>query len=112
MRIGAYIESKNMHKTAPHSKAQQNATRQRALDKDLPGDQEDVTANQQPKDGIHRRDFIKRTGLALAGVTAAATILPAVRRGIAANPTEITFSSAKFFGKQTIAEVVEAYNSS
>ena len=100
-----------MHKTAPHSKAQRSSTRQQ-LDRDLPGDKEDITVNQQPEDDIRRRDFIKRTGLALAGVTAAATLVPAVRRGIAANPTEITFSSAKFFGKETIAEVVDAYNSS
>jgi multiple sugar transport system substrate-binding protein len=112
MRINAYIKRQNMHKTAPYRKAQQGATRPRALAQDVPSDQEDVPANQQPEDGINRRDFIKRTGLALAGATAAASILPAVRRGIAANPTEITFSSAKFFGKETIAEVVNAYNSS
>ena len=72
---------------------------------------------QQPEsetgEGIHRRDFIKRTGLALAGVSAASALLPSVRRGMAAttSPTEITFSSAKFFGKETIAEVVNAFNS-
>ena len=48
------------------------------------------------------------------GLTAGSTLLTSVRRGIAAGakPTEITFSSAKFFGKETIAEVVEAFNSS
>ena len=103
-----------MHKTAPHSKAQQSFTRQRALDQDVRSDKEEISPNQKPEDGIHRRDFIKRTGLALAGVTAASTFLPSVRQGMAAgtNPTEITFSSAKFFGKETIAEVVDAYNSS
>jgi multiple sugar transport system substrate-binding protein len=103
-----------MHKTAPHSKAQQSSTRQRALDQDVRSDKEEISTNLKPEDGIHRRDFIKRTGLALAGVTAASTLLPSVRRGMAAgtNPTEITFSSAKFFGKETIAEVVDAYNSS
>src|SRR6202047_3741949 len=101
-----------MHKTAPQSKAQQSSTRQRALDQDVCSDKEDISPNQKPEDGIHRRDFIKRTGLALAGVTAASTFLPSVRRGMAAgtNLTEITFSSAKFFGKQTIAEVVSAFN--
>jgi multiple sugar transport system substrate-binding protein len=62
--------------------------------------------------GIRRRDFLKRAGLTLAGVTAASSLLPARRAWAAGgNPTEITFASAKFYGKQTIAEVVEAYNS-
>jgi multiple sugar transport system substrate-binding protein len=30
----------------------------------------------------------------------------------AAGPVELTFASAKFYGKQTIAEVVDAFNSS
>jgi multiple sugar transport system substrate-binding protein len=68
--------------------------------------------NQRPLEGIRRRDFIKQTGLALAGATTASALLTTTRRAIAANPTEITFASAKFFGKQTIAEVVEAYNAS
>src|SRR5215831_1999606 len=104
-----------MHKTAyPPTKAQQSFTPERALDQDVRRDKEDVSANQKPQDGIHRRDFIKRSGLALAGVTAASAFLPSVRRAMAAGagPTEITFASAKFFGKQTIAEVVQAYNSS
>ena len=98
-----------MYKTAPHSKAQQSFTRQRALDQDVRSDKEEISTNQKPQDGIHRRDFIKRTGLALAGVTAASTFLQSVRRGMAAgtNSTEITFSSAKFYGKETIAEVVD-----
>ena len=33
-------------------------------------------------------------------------------RAAGSSPTEITFTSAKFFGKQTIAEVAEAYNAS
>jgi multiple sugar transport system substrate-binding protein len=61
--------------------------------------------------GMPRRDFLKRAGLTLAGVTAASSLLPARRAWAAGgNPTEITFASAKFYGKQTIAEVVEAYN--
>jgi multiple sugar transport system substrate-binding protein len=58
-----------------------------------------------------RRDFLKRAGLTLAGVTVASSLLPARRaRAAGGNPTEITFASAKFYGKQTLAEVVEAYN--
>ena len=103
-----------MHKTAPLITAQQSFTRQPTLDQDLRSGMEDSSPSQKPGEGIHRRDFIKRTGLALAGVTAASALLPSVRRGVAAstNPTEITFSSAKFFGKETIAEVVNAFNSS
>jgi multiple sugar transport system substrate-binding protein len=72
-----------------------------------------VRANSDAAIGIGRRDFIRRTGLAVAGLTAASTILSSARRGLAAgSKTEITFSSAKFFGKETIAEVVEAFNAS
>ncbi len=62
--------------------------------------------------GMPRRDFLKRTGLAVAGVTAGASSLLPARRSWAAGSaaTEITFASAKFFAKETIAEVVEAYN--
>jgi multiple sugar transport system substrate-binding protein len=104
-----------MHKIAsPHEKAHQSFTPEPALDQELRRHKEEIRASQRPLDGIHRRDFIKRTGLALAGVTTASTLLPSIRRGMAAdaNPTEITFASAKFFGKETIAEVVQAYNSS
>src|SRR5580692_245439 len=103
-----------MHKIAPHSKAQQSFTLQPALDQDVGRDKKDISPNQKPEDGMHRRDFIKQSGLALAGLATASTLLTTARRGIAAgtNPTEITFSSAKFFGKGTIAEVVDAYNSS
>ena len=61
--------------------------------------------------GVNRRDFIKRSGLALAGATAAATFV-GPRRVYAAGPVEISFASAKFFGKETIAEVVKAFNDS
>jgi multiple sugar transport system substrate-binding protein len=75
---------------------------------------EGVRATPTALEGIGRRDFIKRTGLAVAGLTTASTLLAPVRRVSAAGaaPTEITFSSAKFFGKETIAEVVQAFNSS
>ncbi|MCW6507011.1 ABC transporter substrate-binding protein [Lichenifustis flavocetrariae] len=55
---------------------------------------------------IGRREF-----LAGAGLAAGASLLGAPRAR-AADRVEITFSSAKFFGKQTMAEVVEAYNQS
>jgi multiple sugar transport system substrate-binding protein len=61
--------------------------------------------------GVNRREFIKRTSLAVAGATAASTFI-GPRRVWAAGPVELTFASAKFFGKETIAEVVNAFNSS
>ena len=67
--------------------------------------------NGQPASGVNRREFIKRTGLALAGATAASTFV-GPRRVWAAGPVELTFASAKFYGKQTIAEVVNAFNGS
>ncbi len=77
-------------------------------------EKEVVRERQSGVEGIDRRDFIKRTGLAVAGLTAASSFLSSTRTGFAAGskPAEITFSSAKFFGKETIAEVVEAYNAS
>ena len=67
--------------------------------------------NGQPASGVNRREFIKRTGLALAGVAAVSTFV-GPRRVWAAGPVELTFASAKFYGKQTIAEVVNAFNGS
>ena len=102
-----------MHKTASHSKTQQSST-----PSSTPGHgaylQKDDSPIQRPEDGLPRRDFIKRSGLAIAGLATASTLLSTSRRGWSAgtNPTEITFSSAKFFGKETIANVVEAFNSS
>jgi multiple sugar transport system substrate-binding protein len=60
---------------------------------------------------LSRREFIKRTSLAVAGAGAVATFV-GPRRVWAAGPIELTFASAKFYGKQTIAEVVDAFNSS
>src|SRR5260370_5772628 len=57
-----------------------------------------------PQSGLNRRDFIKRSGLALAGAAAVSTFV-GPRRVYAAGPVELTFASAKFYGKQTIAEV-------
>ena len=65
----------------------------------------------QPSEGVNRREFIKRTGLALAGATAVSTFV-GPRRAWAAGPVELTFASAKFYGKQTIAEIVNAFNDS
>lgn len=45
----------------------------------------------------------------LLGAAAAATAPYRVR---AAGRTEITFASAKFYGKQTVAEIVDIYNQS
>src|SRR5258707_7494680 len=64
-----------------------------------------------PQSGLNRRDFIKRSGLALAGAAAVSTFV-GPRRVYAAGPVELTFASAKFYGKQTIAEVVSAFNDS
>jgi len=47
-----------------------------------------------------------------AGLAAGAALIGGPRRARAAGRTEITFTSAKFFGKETIAEVVDAYNQS
>ena len=55
--------------------------------------------------GIGRRTFIKSGALALG---AAALTVPV--RARAAARAEITFASAKFFAKQTVADVVEIYN--
>jgi multiple sugar transport system substrate-binding protein len=61
---------------------------------------------------IIRREFMRRSGAALGAAAAGATLLSGlpVRRAHAQSRTEITFASAKFFGKETIAEVVESYN--
>lgn len=102
-----------MHKTAyPHTKTQPGARQLSPIDQGAGCDPHRETATGSQNTGIHRRDFIKRTGLALAGVTAASTLFTPVRRVRAAGSTEITFTSAKFFGKQTIAEVAEAFNAS
>ena len=44
------------------------------------------------------------------GAAAGALALGTSRRARAADRVEITFASAKFFGKETLAEVVDAYN--
>jgi multiple sugar transport system substrate-binding protein len=104
-----------MHKTAsPRIDVTQTSNLTQVPNQGLCQGAEGVRANPTALEGIGRRDFIKRTGLAVAGLTTASTLLAPVRRMNAAGaaPTEITFSSAKFFGKETIAEVVQAFNSS
>lgn len=75
-------------------------------------DTPDPRVDPDPQIGLKRREFIKRGGLALAGITAASTLLAPARRAFGADTTELTFTSAKFYGKQTIAEVVDAFNAS
>lgn len=58
------------------------------------------------------RETGRRGFLLGAGLAAGAGLSAAPRRARAAGRTEITFTSAKFFGKETIASVVEAYNQS
>jgi multiple sugar transport system substrate-binding protein len=104
-----------MHKTAsPRIDVTQTSKLTQIPNQGLCQGEESARANPTALEGIGRRDFIKRTGLAVAGLTTASTLLAPVRRMNAAGaaPTEITFSSAKFFGKETIAEVVQAFNSS
>jgi multiple sugar transport system substrate-binding protein len=102
-----------MHKTASHRKTQQSSTPPSTPDHGA-YPQKENSPIQRPEDGLPRRDFIKRSGLAIAGLATASTLLSTSRRGwsAGANPTEITFSSAKFFGKETMANVVDAFNSS
>jgi multiple sugar transport system substrate-binding protein len=104
-----------MHKTAsPRIDVPQNSGPLPVPDQDPRLENEGVRSNPKTVQGVGRRDFIKRTGLAVAGLTSASTLWTAARRGMAAGakPAEITFSSAKFFGKETVAEVVEAFNNS
>jgi multiple sugar transport system substrate-binding protein len=102
-----------MHKDAPQNKPQRDSALS-SPDQYIRIDKKENSPEQKLEDGLHRRDFIKRSGLAIAGLATASTLLTTTRRGWSAgtNPTEITFSSAKFFGKETIANVVEAFNSS
>jgi multiple sugar transport system substrate-binding protein len=102
MRFSAHLDYVLMHKNAPPSAPSVPSP-------DLSGSL--VPAVPQSSEGVNRREFIKRTGLALAGATAVSTFV-GPRRVWAASPVELTFASAKFYGKQTIAEVVNAFNES
>ncbi len=74
---------------------------------DSPGKMEAVPHDltSRPRAGSGRRAF-------LGGVALGAAALGAARPARAADRTEISFASAKFFGKETVAQVVEMYNSS
>jgi multiple sugar transport system substrate-binding protein len=103
MRISAHLDYVNMHK---------NAVPPSAHSVSLPDPMASSAPSvSPPTEGVNRREFIKRTGLALAGATAVSTFV-GPRRVWAAGPVELTFASAKFYGKQTIAEVVNAFNTS
>lgn len=67
----------------------------------------DIAGPRGPAGQIGRREILLGAG-AIAGAGA----LMAPRRARAAGRSEITFASAKFFGKQTVGEVVEVYNQS
>ena len=65
------------------------------------------------RDGGTERSRVKPGRRAfLGGVAMGAAALGATRRARAAGQTEISFASAKFFGKETVAQVVEMYNAS
>lgn len=61
-----------------------------------------------PHSGLGRRQFLKVAGAALA----APAVLSHVSLARAGSPAQITFASAKFFGKRTVAEVVDMFNQS
>jgi multiple sugar transport system substrate-binding protein len=74
-----------------------------------------MTASDKPVDttspktgGLNRRQAMAATGLALGSA-----LLPlAPRRAKAADRAQITFASANFYGRETIAQVVDMYNQS
>src|ERR1700731_2578419 len=98
-----------MHKNAfPHDKSGGDPIPQSVASID---GAQPVNPDADTQSGLNRRDFIKRSSLALAGATAVSTFV-GPRQVYAAGPVELTFASAKFYGKQTIAEVVGAFNES
>jgi multiple sugar transport system substrate-binding protein len=101
MRFSAHLTYVDMHKNAVSPSTPSSPALSAA------GSPNGLPASE----GVNRREFIRRTGLALAGATAASTFV-GPRRVWAAGPVELNFASAKFFGKQTIAEVVGAFNDS
>jgi multiple sugar transport system substrate-binding protein len=108
MRFSALFNQSNMQKNASPENNQTESLPSRSS-------ADSVAENpEQPVESINRlnrRDFLKTSGLALAGMSAASTLI-GPRRAVAASPVELTFASAKFYGKETIAEVVNAFNSS
>lgn len=61
---------------------------------------------------VGRRQFLKVAGITTGGVLAAPAILKLTSVASAADRTNITFASAKFFGKRTVAEMVDVFNQS
>lgn len=61
---------------------------------------------------VGRRQFLKVAGITTGGVLAAPAILKLASVASAADRTTITFASAKFFGKRTVAEMVDVFNQS
>src|SRR6201987_266566 len=98
-----------MHKKAsPHDKSDREPSSRPAIDSD---DQHPARPVTDSDSGLNRREFIKRSSMALAGAAAVSTFVGS-RRAYAASVVELTFASAKFYGKQTMAEVVNAFNDS
>jgi len=62
--------------------------------------------------GVARRQFLKAAGLAAGGMLAAPAVLRHIHVALADDRTEISFASAKFFAKSTVAQVVDAFNES
>ena len=69
----------------------------------------ETTPTRRPADTAGRRDFLKVAGLALG---AGAGVLGLPRRARAADRVEISFAAAKWYGKETIRDLAEAYNQS
>ncbi|RFB76504.1 ABC transporter substrate-binding protein [Methylovirgula sp. 4M-Z18] len=74
-------------------------------------DHDSKTAS-QPRAGLARRQFLKAAGLATGGLLASPALLRQISVVHAADRTEISFASAKFFAKSTLAQVVDAFNES
>src|SRR6201998_980105 len=98
-----------MHKNAsPHDKSDREPSSRPAIDND---DAQPSRAVADSDSGLNRREFIKRSSMALAGAAAVSTFV-GPRRAYAAGAVEVTVASAKFYGRQTMAEVVNAFNDS
>ncbi len=62
---------------------------------------------------INRRSLLKGAGLAAGSMAVGGGLLASTASGVrAADRTEITFASAKFYAKKTIAQIVDAFNES
>src|SRR5258708_1886767 len=62
----------------------------------------DSNAASKRAGGLGRRQFLKVAGLAAGSVLAAPAVLRQISVARAADRTEISFASAKFFGKSTV----------